>query len=146
MAAVLKTDDAPDVRAGSVLDRMGIFVSAFCLAQCLLLPVLVIVSPLTSIGFLGHEAFHLGLLAVIVPVSVGAFWLGYRLHRNRTMLIPGLLGLSVVAFAAVFGHDFMSTWGSALLTSLGGMLLITGHWMNLRRRRQFCMRRGLLGS
>jgi hypothetical protein len=146
MSAVLDNNDGPDARAGSVLDRMGIFVSAFCLAQCLLLPALVIVSPLTSTGFLGHEAFHLGLLAVIVPVSLGAFGLGYRLHGNRTMLIPGLIGLSVVAFAAIFGHDFMSAWGSALLTSLGGMLLITGHWMNLRRRRQFCMRRSLIGS
>jgi len=142
MVAVIDSSE-PEVVAGSKLDRVGIIVSAFCLIQCLMLPLLLLVSPLTSLGFLGHEAFHLVLLAVIVPVSAGAFWLGYRVHRNRTMLIPGLAGLAVVAFAAVFGHDLLGDVGSALVTSAGGLLLITGHWLNLRRRRQFARHRGL---
>ncbi len=145
MAAVIKPP-VPEVAAGSVLDRAGIFVSAFCLVQCLVLPVLLLASPLTSLGFLGHEAFHLVLLAVIVPVSVGAFSLGYRVHRNRTMLIPGLAGLALIAFAAVFGHDLLGNLGSALLTSVGGLLLITGHWINLRRRRQCALRQGIRGA
>jgi hypothetical protein len=136
MAAVIKSA-TPEVTTVSMLDRLGIAVSAFCLVQCLLLPVLVLISPLTSLGLLGHEAFHLLLLFVIVPVSAAAFAMGYRMHRNRAMLIPGLSGLLIVAFAAVFGHDLMGDLGSALVTSLGGLLLITGHWLNLRRRRQF---------
>lgn len=138
MAAVIKSTSS-DATTGSVLDRMGIAVSAFCLIQCLALPVLVLISPMTSLGLLGHEAFHLMLLFVVVPVSAGAFALGYRLHRNRAMLLPGLAGLLIVAFAAIFGHDLMSSLGSALMTSVGGLLLITGHWLNLRRRRQFLL-------
>jgi len=138
MAAVIKTTPQ-EARAGSTLDRFGIAVSAFCLIQCLALPLLVLISPLTSLGLLGHEAFHLLLLFVVVPVSAGAFLLGYRTHRNRGMLLPGAAGLVIVAFAAVFGHDFVGDLGSALLTSFGGLLLISGHWINLRRRREFLL-------
>jgi hypothetical protein len=145
MSAVIKSPTA-EVASGSMLDRLGIAVSAFCLVQCLLLPVLVLVSPLTSLGLLGHEAFHLLLLLVIVPVSAAAFALGYRMHRNRAMLVPGLSGLAIVAFAAIFGHDLLGDLGSALVTSFGGLLLITGHWMNLRRRRQAVFGQGPEGG
>jgi hypothetical protein len=138
MAAVIKTTPQ-EARAGSTLDRLGIAVSAFCLIQCLALPLLVLISPLTSLGLLGHEAFHLLLLLVVVPVSAGAFFLGYRSHHNRSMLLPGLSGLAIVAFAAVFGHDVLGDLGSALVTSFGGLLLITGHWINLRQRRRYLL-------
>lgn len=136
MAAVVEPKNRD--RKGVVLDRLAICVSGLCLVQCLLLPVLVILTPLMSLGIFGEEIFHLALLGLIVPVSLAAFALGYRVHRNRQMLIPGLAGLVVVILAAVFEHD-MSALGTALLTSFGGVLLITGHWLNLRRRREACL-------
>ncbi|QOC22947.1 MerC domain-containing protein [Wenzhouxiangella sp. AB-CW3] len=136
MAAVFKT--RADARPGATLDRLAICVSAACLAQCLLLPVLVVVTPLMSVGFLGEEAFHLFLLAVIVPLSILAFGLGYRLHRNRSMLVPGGMGLGLVATAAVLEATVLHGLTAAVLTSLGGVLLIAGHWLNLRQRRRVC--------
>ncbi len=136
MAAVIEPKNRD--RKGVVLDRLAICVSGLCLVQCLLLPLLVVLTPLMSLGIFGEEIFHLVLLGLIVPVSLAAFALGYRVHRNRQMLIPGLAGLLVVILAAVFEHD-MTALGTALLTSLGGVLLITGHWLNLRSRRQACL-------
>ncbi len=137
MSAVLKTDT--DAVTGSTLDRAGICVSTLCLVQCLILPILVVASPLTSLGVFGHEAFHVVLLVLIVPISLVAFALGYRIHRNRAMLIPGLIGLAIVAVATLFGHELLSPLGTALITSMGGLLLIAGHWLNLRQRRQTCL-------
>ncbi len=137
MAVVFKSNQ--EAKTGAALDRVAICVSAACVAQCLLLPVMVVITPLVSVGFLADEAFHFLLLAVIVPVSLVAFAMGYRAHRNSTMLIPGLIGLIVVVAAAVLEATVLSTLAVALLTSLGGVFLIAGHWLNLRRRRNACM-------
>ena len=78
--------------------------SIVCLVQCLMLPVLVVVSPLTSLGFFGEESVSFFCwLTLILPISLIAFALGYRIHRNRSMLIPGLTGLAIVAAATLFG-------------------------------------------
>ncbi len=140
MAAVFRQSDK-DERV-DVLDRAAICVSGLCLLQCLLLPLLVVVTPLMSIGFLGEEWFHLLLLVLILPISLLAFGLGYRIHGNRRMLVPGLAGLGIVMLAAWLEHEGLGALATALLTSLGGVLLITGHWLNLRDRRRLCLQPG----
>ncbi len=137
MAVVFKSN--PPAKSGAVLDRMAICVSAACLAQCLLLPVLVVLTPLVSVGFLADELFHLFLLLVIVPVSLLAFALGYRTHRNGRMLVLGGIGLTLVVGAAVLEATFLHGLAAALVTSLGGLFLIAGHWINLRQRRRVCL-------
>lgn len=119
----------------SWLDRLGIGVSAFCLVQCLALPMLLVVAPSLSIGFLSHEVFHFVLLAVILPVSGLAFTLGFLKHRNARMWIPAGLGLSLLVFAAWLEHQHvLPAFGIAAVTSAGGILLIIGHVLNLRSR------------
>ncbi len=137
MAVVFKPNQ--EAKTGAALDRVAICASAACMAQCLLLPVMIVITPLVSVGFLADEAFHLFLLAVIVPVSLVAFGLGYRIHRNSTMLVPGVVGLILVVAAAVLDALVLGALAVALLTSLGGAFLIAGHWLNLRERRNVCM-------
>ena len=140
MAAVF--DNNKDRASGRLFDRLAIVVSGLCLVQCLMLPLVIVLTPLASAGVLGEEWFHLALLLIVLPLSLVAFHSGYRLHRNRSMLIPGLLGLSMIALAALgeithlLGH-----WQAAGLTSLGGVCLILGHWINLRQRRVACLAR-----
>lgn len=139
MAAVFDTEK-PKIR-NQVFDRAAICVSGLCLVQCLLLPVLVVVTPLASVGFLGEEWFHMALLLVVLPLSLLAFSLGFRRHRNRAMWIPGGLGLVLIALAAIAEISHLAShWQAAVLTSLGGLLLITGHWLNLRYRRLACLK------
>ncbi|MEM7053548.1 MAG: MerC domain-containing protein [Pseudomonadota bacterium] len=117
------------------LDSLGIAASAFCLLQCLALPLLVFVVPLTSAWLLDHKLFHLMLLVLIVPISLTAFMLGYFSHRDSTMWWPAALGLSLLLLASVLelSHT-LEGFSVALVTSAGGMLMITAHWMNLRSR------------
>ena len=133
MSAVLK----PQRRHFStgLLDRIGIGISAFCLLQCLALPLALVFAPIASAGLLDHELFHLVLLAVIIPVSLLAFGMGFMRHRNPRMWVPAAIGFALLIFAAVLeqGHVVGPGW-IAGLTSLGGLGLIIGHFLNLRSR------------
>ena len=115
------------------LDRLGIGVSAFCLLQCLALPVALVLAPAASAGFFSHEAFHLLLLAVIIPVSLLAFGIGFARHRNRRMWVPAGAGVAILVLAASLeqSHALSPLW-IAMLTSAGSIFLIVGHFLNLR--------------
>ncbi len=119
----------------SWLDRLGIGVSAFCLLQCLALPVVLVMAPSLTAGFLSHEVFHLVLLAIIVPISGLAFTLGFLKHRNPTMWIPATAGIGFLVLAAWLEQQHaLPPLGIAAVTSAGGLCLIVGHYMNLRSR------------
>lgn len=134
MAAVLNQQRDNDLPV-SWLDRLGIGVSAFCLLQCLALPLVLVLAPTTSAGFLSHEVFHLVLLAVIVPISGLAFTLGFLRHRNRRMWIPAGAGLAFLLLAAwLEQRHALPPLAIAAVTSAGGVCLIVGHWLNLRCR------------
>jgi len=117
----------------TLLDRLGIAVSAFCMVQCLALPLTLMFAPLASWGVLSHDLFHLALLAVIVPVSSLAFLFGFLRHRNGRMWLPAGLGFALLIAAAVLEQQHLLPAGwIAVLTSLASLSLITGHVINLR--------------
>ncbi|MGM0659402.1 MAG: MerC domain-containing protein [Pseudomonadota bacterium] len=133
MAAVLKPRQR-DFPTGA-LDRIGIGISAFCLLQCLALPLALLFAPIASVGVFSHEVFHMVLLAVILPVSLLAFGLGFMQHRNMRMWVPAGIGLALLVLAAVLEQNHVVGPGwIAMVTSLGGLGLIIGHWLNLRCR------------
>lgn len=135
MAAVLERSNPPR-KADDRLDHAAICLSAACLAHCLAVPLMVVAAPWLTLGVLGEQWFHLGLVVVVLPLSLLAFHLGYRQHGQRGMLLPGLAGLALISLTAVleFAH-LVSHELAAGMTSLGGVLLIIGHWRNLRQRR-----------
>ncbi|MDT8450383.1 MAG: MerC domain-containing protein [Wenzhouxiangellaceae bacterium] len=120
----------------SFLDRLGIGISALCLVQCLAVPLALIFAPLASVGLFSHEAFHLVLLAVIVPVGALAYTLGFLRHRNARMWIPAAIGFALLVVAAVLeqGH-WLHPVAIAFVTSAGGAALIVAHVMNMRSGR-----------
>jgi len=138
MAAVFKSPE--HVASGKILDRAGICVSAVCLVQCLALSLAIVLAPMMSLGIFGSDLFHRLLLALILPLSVGAFWLGYRSHRSLAVLLAGLAGLGLVLSAAWLEATVLPPLAASALTSIGGVTLIVTHWLNLRRRRSVCLR------
>lgn len=138
MAAVFKSPER--IKQASLLDRAGICVSAVCLLQCLMLSLAIVLAPMMSLGIFGSDLFHRILLGVILPVGVGAFWLGYRSHRSLALFVAGLIGLGLVLAAAVLEATVLSPLAASALTAVGGVTLIVSHWINLRRRRLACMR------
>ena len=117
-------------------DRLGIVVSAFCLVQCLILPVALLLVPVASLSALMHEMVHVVLLALIIPISVLAFGLGYLRHRKVRVLAPVVLGIGLLVVAVMLEHHHaVGPVGVALVTSSGGLALIVAHLMNIRARK-----------
>lgn len=131
--AVAPTDE--HATSGHLLDRAGICVSALCLVQCLALSLAIVLAPMMSLGPLGSDTFHRVLLALIVPLSFGAFWSGYRDHRHGVVLALGAVGVALVLAAAVLEATVLSPLAASGVTSLGGCALIVAHGWNLRLRR-----------
>lgn len=121
------------------LDRLGIAMSMACWVHCLVLPLLVLLSPSLSSILLGDSSFHVVLLFVILPIAVTAFTLGWLKHRSRTVLILGGFGLLLIMIsslqAALMGHGVLSESLEKIITSLGGLFLATGHFLNMRKQR-----------
>lgn len=138
MAAVIKTPARAET--GNLLDRAGICVSMVCLVQCIALSLTIMLAPFASLGFLGSDLFHRILLLIIAPVSLAAFGLGYRLHRDRTVLLLGAVGLAFLFAAALLEASGIPPLAASLLTSIGGLTLIFAHFRNQRARRSACLR------
>lgn len=125
----------------SLLDRLGICVSALCLVQCLLLSLTLLLAPFAYLGILGSDWFHAALLIVIVPIGLAAFWQGYRRHGRLGLVLVGMAGLVLLLIAAVLEMAQLPVLAASALTALGGVLLMVAHWLNLRSSRGVCQRR-----
>lgn len=119
------------------LDATGIGLSALCIAQCLLFPAAAVAAPLLSPGvaeYLGasHE-WHIGLLAVAAPVSLGALIWGARTTNAGWKLVGlGVFGLMLMAIGAA---HLLGEVGEVLITLAGVSILAVAHIANWRARR-----------
>ncbi|GAB4556084.1 MAG: hypothetical protein Tsb0013_18910 [Phycisphaerales bacterium] len=135
----------------SLLDALGIGLSALCMVHCLALPALLVALPqLSSVMGLDHS-FHV-VLAVVLPLIAGlALVQGYLRHRVPMTLVLGGLGLAFVWLALAVpgcetcthdhaGHEHAHAAAPAIfglplhnvVTSVGSILLISAHAMNWR--------------
>lgn len=137
MAVVFRASD--QARTGSLLDRAGICVSAACLAQCVALTLAIVLAPVVSLGFFGSDLFHRLLLMVIIPISLSAFVMGYRAHGQAGVLVAGVIGVLILLLAAFLEATVLPPLAASFLTSIGGVVLIVAHWLNLRQRRGICL-------
>lgn len=118
------------------LDHIAIALSAVCIVHCLAVPVVVAVLPIAAVSFGAESHFHAVMLWVVVPTSVGGFWVGLRVHGRSSIVLLGLLGIAVLAAAAVWGH---SAWPEAFeiaVSVAGSLVLGAAHWLNFRAVRR----------
>ena len=111
-----------------ILDNFGLTVSAACGVHCILLPVLIILSPYIELAFLTSHEFHETLMYFIFPTSLIAFTLGCKKHNDDTVKLGGICGLFVLVIAIVL-HDFSEVL-SIVLTLFASCLLIFTHLRN----------------
>lgn len=116
----------------SALDRTAIGLSVLCVLHCLALPLALIAgSSLTAFWF-ADEIFHQLLVFLVLPTSIIGLMLGCKRHKAWAVLAWGLCGVSVLAFAALFGHDVAGEIGEKIFTVLGSILVVVGHVLNFR--------------
>ncbi len=116
----------------STLDKLAIGISFVCIAHCFLLPVLLVMFPVVFALPLEGESFHQLLVLLVLPTSLIALITGCRKHNRNAVLFWGISGLSIVLFAALFGHDTVGELGEKILTLVGSLMVAWGHFKNYR--------------
>lgn len=116
-------------------DGVGILGSAVCALHCVAAPVLLVAGTALPASFLGDEGFHRMLLWAILPAATLAFGLGCWQHKDRWVLLLGVLGLAGLASSAAVPHEVIGELGERVVTVGSAAVLITAHLRNFRRCR-----------
>lgn len=133
--------NSQDVRA--MWDKIGLGLSGLCLIHCLIMPFFAAILPWLGM-LIEDERIHLGFAAVTVPVAVIAFIPGFLKHHRQGVLALGMAGASLLLVGAL-GHDYVPHELEHWFTVCGGLLLVSGHYLNFRFGTQ-CCRQELCGK
>ena len=111
-----------------ILDNFGLTISAACAIHCILLPIMLILSPYIELTFFTSHGFHESLMYFILPTSVIAFTLGCKRHNDDMVKLGGICGIFVLLIAIAL-HEFSEPL-SIILTLFASSLLIFTHLRN----------------
>ena len=117
-------------------DVVAILLSNICLIHCLVLPILTVTIPSFLSIFFEEDAFHLWMLAFVLPVSWLTLMMGCRRHKQSGIVSIGAVGLVALIWVALFGHDVLAESGEKLLTVIGSSLIAFAHVLNYRACRR----------
>lgn len=119
-------------------DKFAVSTSALCAIHCLFLPIILSLFPVLDSTFFGQEAFHKWLLFLVIPLSLIAFTMGCKRHKNWFVILLGFIGLMTLICTAVYGHELLGHEGERIATLFGVSVLAMGHLLNYRlcRRNQ----------
>ena len=123
---------------GGILDNTAIALSGLCLVHCLSLPVLIALLPL--LNRLDPQHFPLQMLIVAVPVSLFAFTIGFRRHRNQAIALAGISGIAIMVAGGTVGHANFGAVADAVMTVAGSTVLAAAHYFNNRLTRHVAIR------
>ncbi|PRP91273.1 MerC mercury resistance protein [Enhygromyxa salina] len=142
------------------LDRAGTVASSVCAAHCVVCAVLPAAFGVLGLGFLTGHGAEWTFTLVAVAFAIGALHFGWRRHRSRGIAL--LMVLAIVGLLASRGiegvephhdgehhHDEHHHVASAeppgsihlagtALGVLAGLMLATGHVLNIRASRRCC--------
>ena len=100
VTANLATDSVQSYR-----DWLGIGASVLCAIHCAAMPFVVGFLPLLGLSFLADPSFHKWMVGVCLVLALLAFVPGWRRHHQSAPAVIGLIGLSLISFAAFAGPD-----------------------------------------
>ena len=113
-------------------DKAAIGLSFACALHCLAVPLFLAIFPSSTLSGLGDERIHLGLLALIIPISVFSLTLGCRVHRNLTVVAVGVTGICILCFSALLAHDMGGESLETAGTLLGSSIVALSHALNFK--------------
>jgi hypothetical protein len=113
-------------------DKFAVSASTICAVHCIGLPFLLSVFPAVGSTLFGEESFHVWLLWGLVPLSAFSLSLGCKNHRNFSVLLKGILGVCVLIFTALAGHEMLGESSERYTTLLGAGLLALAHLRNYK--------------
>lgn len=120
---------APRMTRRGSLDTWAAILSSLCLVHCVAIPVAIALLPAVALVLPDIPWLHAALLSLAVPLSGLALWRGWLAHRDGLPAQVGACGLLVMAAALLATAHSVD---EVLLTVGGGLLVATGHLLNLR--------------
>ena len=109
-------------------DILAVSLSFLCGIHCFAIPILLTILP--SFKFLSETNVHLWIMVGIIPTSLISLVLGFNKHKNKSYLMTALIGLILLAFAAVWGDQIFGCENEKYVTLLGSSILSFAHIKN----------------
>lgn len=111
-------------------DKLGIFASAICLIDCIVLPIAstILISMQSSAAW--ASGMHGWLLLVIGVTASMAFFHSFRAHRAYGIVATGATGFLLLVAGEIF-EARTALKGINWISLLGSALLIAAHLKNL---------------
>ncbi|MBS1914089.1 MAG: MerC domain-containing protein [Bacteroidetes bacterium] len=125
-------------RYQQLLDRFGVSASTLCAIHCAAVPFLISILPAVGLGFLGGRAFELSMIGISTVLATFSLGSSYRVHRKLNPLMMMSTGIMLMLFNVV-GHESHTELAETLhpyLAALGGLMIASAHWLNMRLCRQ----------
>ncbi|CAA0090005.1 Uncharacterised protein [Zhongshania aliphaticivorans] len=114
----------------SHIDKAAISLSVLCGIHCLILPVALVILPVLTTNIVADQHFHQWLLLAVLPTSLIALTMGCRQHLKMSVMVIGILGLTILSFTAFWGHDLFGETGEKIASLFGALLITIGHIRN----------------
>lgn len=118
--------------ASVLWDRFGIGVSGICAIHCLIFPVIISVLPLFSAVSFLHGWVHPFFIILLIPI---VFFASKRSHFDIKITSILIAGFVLVVAGWILGHYWLGLMVETVLTVIGSIMLIAGHWLNYRHHR-----------
>ncbi|MEW9797409.1 MerC domain-containing protein [Alteromonas sp. CYL-A6] len=127
----------------TILDKIGIWVSSLCALHCLALPMAIPLLPLIGSTFFAQTWFERTILSISLLIGAVALLSGaLRYHGRYYPLLLLFSGGAIYWFKDIFGEQY-----EPFTIAVGAMLIVAGHWVNMRLcRRCVCCRNTIFAS
>lgn len=87
--------------------------------------------PTFAIHYMRSESYvHRGLLGFVMLAGATAFIPGLRMHKRKYPIALFSIGLTAIAFAAVFAHDLLGHGKEIFISVPGSIILVFSHYLN----------------
>lgn len=121
-------------------DKLGILFSSLCIVHCIATPFILALGMSGLLAtILTTEFVHYILIMPVALLILLTLPKAYKRYRSLNLIVSGLLGL-VFLIAALFTTEQIE----ALLTIIGGSLLVVFHLLNLRLQHRYKSNRAIV--
>ena len=119
-------------------DATGMALSLLCAIHCLAMPVVFGFLPWLGVEALHDHRFEWSMVALIAGLAAFSYIRGYLTHRRWELF--ALLGFGLVIFLGIrpwLAVHHLHDW-EHVVTLVGGVAYIFGHWLNRRWIKHEC--------
>lgn len=124
-------------------DRLGFAASSLCAVHCVCMPWVLLAMPFLASTWLVDREIERGFVIASVTLAAICTMVGCRAHRNWWLM--GLLGTGALTLFGAHAtappaccSDHLS-WPHAIAAAMGGGILATTHFLNLRMHRMLAL-------